>query len=867
MVRIPETVGQTQFTDAPPNLYARPAPVDTSGFQRGASRLTAAISEVQQEKANAQNETAVLDAYTKASKAKNEYLYNPESGIYSKQGSDALGAATSFEEQVRLIGENAASGLTPEAKQKFDKMWQRSNLADHEGILKFQLGEAKRYKADTGNALVDTAITNAVSGFQDPGIVQRSKSEILGAVVSTYQGQSEVVQKEALLKAYSAMHKGIVQRMAVESPAKAEEYYKSNKNEITGGDHVAITNFLREHLYRASVYKQTERITQTAGTPVRKLYETLAGQDPAGAALMSALTQQESGFRPTVKAYNPGNKTTPAAERTAVGLTQVLVGTAREISADLGDGLMEGKTSKQIEALLEDPQLNLRYGTHYLNKQLKKYNGDLEAALIAYNAGPGNADKWLQAGRDYDALPDKKQTEPYVANVLAMFRRNLQGTSYAETAGSLERSSVIPAATDAELESFREVFNPKTAGASLVTSVENGAAQLWEHAPPIVRSSLALSSAGGDLLVSPQTAFSKEWVVYNGPTFGLAVADEGGQVRLSSPARPETVAPQLYDEYDYDQWVEEADKIEDPTLRSSVMTELAKRHSALQQAKHQDEARAKEEAWKLALDGQDIPLDLKKQLTPDYLASIERYQRKTATGNIETDWATWLQLRTMSKEQLSNIGDAMVYREKLADAEFKQFVDMIRDARGVGDPTKNGLAGMVRTRTQIVKQTLGKAYKNNPEGEAAINKALDSDIEAYYATYGKHPDATQIQTMVDRLLLDAERSVNGWIFSGEDVKLYQLQPGEFLHEPLVSSETDIPLENRESARVNAKVFYGRDLTQSELLYAYSAALAFKRGAYIDAPDSIKMKLRDKNYPKDTWNTTFAITSQMILGIK
>lgn len=867
MVRIPENVGQSQFTGGPPNLYTRPTPVDYRGFQQGAARLSAALSAVAEEKANAENETAVLDAYTQASKAKNEYLYHPEKGVYAQQGMNALGSADAFEEEVRLIGENAAAGLNPQARTKFDKMWQRSNLTDHEGILKFQLSQAKQYKADTGNALVDTAVTNAVSGFHDPEIIKRSKSEILGAVLATYRGQSEVVQKEALLKSYSAMHKGIVQRIAAESPARAEEYYKANKDEITGGDHVAITNFLRSHLYRSSVLKQTEQITQTSGSPVRRLYETLAAQDPKGAALMSALTQQESGFRPTIKARNPGNRRLPASERVAVGLTQVLVNTAREISSDLGDGLMEGKSSKEVEKLLENPQLNLRYGTHYLNKQLKRYNGDLEAALIAYNAGPGNADKFLRAGRDYAALPDRKQTEPYVANVLAMFRRNLQGTKYAETAGSLERASVIPAATDAELDSFREVFNPKTAGTALVAPVENGAAQLWDFAPPIVRSSLALSSAGGDLLVSADTAFAKEWVTYNAPTVGLSVSDEGAQVRLTAPSRPETVAPQLHDEYDYDAWIQEADRIEDPTLRSSVMTELAKRHSAMQQAKHQDSAKAKEEAWRLALDGEDIPLELKKQLTPEYLSSIERYQRRSASGGVKTDWAVWLQLRTMSKEQLTEIGDAMLYREKLADPEFKQFVEMIRDARGVGDPSKNGLAGMVRTRTQIVKQTLGKAYKNNPEGEAAINKALDADIEAYYATYGKQPDATQIQTMVDRLLLDAERSVNGWVFGSEDVKLFQMQPGEFLKEPLVSSETEIPLEIRESARVNAKVAIGRDFTQSELLYAYSAALAYKRGAFIDAPDSIKLKLQEMNYPPDTWNTAFAIISQLALGIK
>lgn len=39
--------------------------------------------------------------------------------------------------------------------------------------------------------------------------------------------------------------------------------------------------------------------------------------------------------------------------------------------------------------------------------------GDVEAAAIAYNAGPKNAAKWFRAGRDYSVLPDRAQTEPY----------------------------------------------------------------------------------------------------------------------------------------------------------------------------------------------------------------------------------------------------------------------------------------------------------------------------------------------------------------------------------------------------------------------------------------------------------------------
>lgn len=61
-----------------------------------------------------------------------------------------------------------------------------------------------------------------------------------------------------------------------------------------------------------------------------------------------------------------------------------------------------------------------RVGREYRDAMTARYNGDLEAAAIAYNAGPGNADKWLAAGRDYAVLPQREQTEPYAKGIVAM---------------------------------------------------------------------------------------------------------------------------------------------------------------------------------------------------------------------------------------------------------------------------------------------------------------------------------------------------------------------------------------------------------------------------------------------------------------
>lgn len=72
----------------------------------------------------------------------------------------------------------------------------------------------------------------------------------------------------------------------------------------------------------------------------------------------------------------------------AVGLAQVMPATARI--------LQPGITRDE----LFDPETNLRLGFTYLKDMLRKYDGDIRLALLAYNRGPGTVDRVLAMGQD-----------------------------------------------------------------------------------------------------------------------------------------------------------------------------------------------------------------------------------------------------------------------------------------------------------------------------------------------------------------------------------------------------------------------------------------------------------------------------------
>jgi len=77
-----------------------------------------------------------------------------------------------------------------------------------------------------------------------------------------------------------------------------------------------------------------------------------------------------------------------ASNRGAFGLTQVRLPTARSY--------LPGAT----ESDLRDRDTNLRLGFRYLRDLLRRFDGDLELALVAYNRGPTLVDSIATSGGD-----------------------------------------------------------------------------------------------------------------------------------------------------------------------------------------------------------------------------------------------------------------------------------------------------------------------------------------------------------------------------------------------------------------------------------------------------------------------------------
>lgn len=115
--------------------------------------------------------------------------------------------------------------------------------------------------------------------------------------------------------------------------------------------------------------------------------------------LLASLVEAESGFRIDA-----------VSRKGALGLTQVMPATARELGVS------------EPDRLLEDVDLALDTGARYLLLLHRRFGNDLPLLLAGYNAGPG-------AVARHGGVPPYAETRAYVRRVLAGYQQRQRETS------------------------------------------------------------------------------------------------------------------------------------------------------------------------------------------------------------------------------------------------------------------------------------------------------------------------------------------------------------------------------------------------------------------------------------------------------
>ncbi|HXY00247.1 MAG TPA: lytic transglycosylase domain-containing protein [Candidatus Limnocylindrales bacterium] len=144
---------------------------------------------------------------------------------------------------------------------------------------------------------------------------------------------------------------------------------------------------------------------------VEKLVREAADRHNVDPALVRAVIETESGWNPVAR-----------SRKGAMGLMQLIPTTAQRFGAN--------------DAF--NPKQNVEAGVHYLRVLLERYNGNLDLALAAYNAGEGAVDR-------AHGIPSIRETRNYIQRVQDAYFRPGSG----RLDGAYSRGSRIHREVDA----------------------------------------------------------------------------------------------------------------------------------------------------------------------------------------------------------------------------------------------------------------------------------------------------------------------------------------------------------------------------------------------------------------------------------
>ena len=337
-----------------------------------------------------------------------------------------------------IFGSNRED-LSPEAIQTASNQV-ALRLTDAMNIDKVNALEPDRLIAKLGATAPDAATAEAwrkdPTVFNNPALNGASAAawekfgnagKVLAENSGTIRKEGEAVDASAVNKRVDSIIGLAIAGGGSETDIRNRGYSLANQSGFSGPELTELTN-----RYKSSGIGFADPIAEvaTVGTTGGKTGSTPAGSAIAGALpnidtsginsgnfrFSSKLPKQENrDFAPLVLSRVTGDLNglsiddkikliLPALEFTesrgkpnavsqtgARGLMQLMPDTARELERKLG--MKPGQTDT-------DPAANKKAGTYYFTELMKKYDGNEEYALAAYNSGPGTVDKVIQQQKD-----------------------------------------------------------------------------------------------------------------------------------------------------------------------------------------------------------------------------------------------------------------------------------------------------------------------------------------------------------------------------------------------------------------------------------------------------------------------------------
>lgn len=241
--------GQVQQRVAP-SVRQQEAPSGAFGGQVGDAlqRAGGMLGKIAEQERQRIDTAAVMEAEAELRGTQNTLLFGDGSGqnrgAYGTTGKDAFGLPERVLPELDKRRQAIAGRLSGRQRELFEQRTADWGAQTQGDLLRHVARESERYTAETTKAYIESAGQTALLYYTDPVKIDAEIQRAQDAYIVGNPGEPPEATKVALNKIDSTVRKGVVERLIVESPSRAQAYYQQNRERFTGEDQAAIERVL-----------------------------------------------------------------------------------------------------------------------------------------------------------------------------------------------------------------------------------------------------------------------------------------------------------------------------------------------------------------------------------------------------------------------------------------------------------------------------------------------------------------------------------------------------------------------------------------------------------------------------------------------
>ena len=487
----PQGATQREDVTATPDMFGAGIGQAFQGLGQTMNQASTGIENIAVKMQDLHNQSVATNADTNASALVDDYLYNPQNGLFSKQGADALNAwgdgGANAKAKLQDIHDTISDSLQNDyQKRDFDQRWQRVSAMALGSAGAHASQQYKVYQNAVSDASVNQATNQAALNWNNDEAFGMSLGTIHKAVddQAKINGINDANWIETKTQDYvdKAWHSRLSAMAVQDAPGAQQLLEKAVTGSATvpvrGPDGQPLKNDdgspmsvpvqgpsgIMAAQMRAELYnKSNQQLAQTgASTSIAKFSQPSAAPDAGMDAVVSKITSQNvegTDQNPNSSAVGTGQ----FVDKTWLGYMDKLHPEFRQ----------EGMTNDQILALRTDPERGAALGL----EATKAYAQDNSSKLVAagYQASPTNiylshwfdapgAVKLLQAdpntpieksGLSRSAIDANDLGGKTVGDVIAMAAKKMDGVQMSAPKAPPTQAQIVQANANAILDDVR----------------------------------------------------------------------------------------------------------------------------------------------------------------------------------------------------------------------------------------------------------------------------------------------------------------------------------------------------------------------------------------------------------------------------